>query len=309
MERPILIHQHYFGTGGLGDFLRGIITLYQICKYENIDYYIDLSKNPSLMKCFNVKKIPEHIKHIDFEEHNLFDIITGKNENVLLSFINYVKINKYKVHYIYFNGYGNFNFLNQLNDIKFISNNIISPNDNVIKLTNNIMKKYKLIENNYISIHFRCGDVYIANENRNNIIFDNGDNRIDIGNPDTIKKYDNLIKDFIKKYNIDLPIVIHSDFKYFKNKLRELDNKYIVLNIDIQHIANMLGNNTDESYISTISEFYIISKAKSVVMLNIYSGFPHIACLFGNNSLYTNIDYSVNNNIFNYLKPDTIINI
>ena len=81
------------------------------------------------------------------------------------------------------------------------------------------------------------------------------------------------------------------------------------MDIDIQHIANSLGNNDEKSYLSTLSEFYIISKANSTVMLDIYSGFPHLACLFGNNNLYTNIDKEIFTYLFTYLKPNNIIKI
>ncbi len=301
MDKPTLIHKHKYGTGGIGDFFRGIITLYQICKNENIDYYIDLHENPHLNDCFVINNIPEHIKSIEYEEHNLIDIVIGCNENHLINLINYIKNNKHKIHYLLFNGYGNFDFINQNDNIRFIKNNIISPKHNILEFSNKILSDNNLFKDKYISIHFRCGDIHMANENNSN--FNNGDNRIDINNTNTVQYYDNLIKSYIDKYNINLPVVIHSDSNYFKNKLKELNDRYIILDIDIQHVANCLGKNDTFSYISTISEFYIISNANSVVMLDVYSGFPHIACLFGNNKLYTNME----KDIFYHLKPTNLI--
>ena len=79
----------------------------------------------------------------------------------------------------------------------------------------------------------------------------------------------------------------------------------IYLNVDIQHTSDEIGNNTDDAFISTITEFYFMSKAKSIVYLTLFpgstilscsSGFSLIASLVENIPLYTN-----NKNEYYYL--------
>ena len=70
-------------------------------------------------------------------------------------------------------------------------------------------------------------------------------------------------------------------------------NQCISLNIEIQHIAESLGANTRESYISTIAEFFILMKAKTIFMCGSYTGFSHIAAVIGRKPFYvtTRTDY------------------
>jgi hypothetical protein len=60
--------------------------------------------------------------------------------------------------------------------------------------------------------------------------------------------------------------------------------------LDIKHIAEDVGANTSEGYISTIAEFYIISKARKIYMPEVYSGFSHVASYIEGKPLYTKIN-------------------
>ena len=56
-----------------------------------------------------------------------------------------------------------------------------------------------------------------------------------------------------------------------KNKIKEINNKYIILDLDIKHIAENIGINNENSFVSTVGEFYIISKANKIYLPNVYS--------------------------------------
>ena len=128
------------------------------------------------------------------------------------------------------------------------------------------------------------------------------DNRIDLSieNIITINEYLNYIKE---KYNLNLKIIIHSDTQRIKDELHRLNNNYLILDISIQHVHNNIGNNTRESFISTIAEFYILSRAQSIFMIKSYSGFSHIASIIGKNQLYTTNGHF----LYNYLGPQNLI--
>jgi hypothetical protein len=129
------------------------------------------------------------------------------------------------------------------------------------------------------------------------------DNRINLSieNITNINEYLNYIKE---KYNLNLKIIIHSDSQSIKDELYKLNNNYLILDINIQHVANNIGNNSRESFISTIAEFYIMSKAQSIFMIKSYSGFSHIASVIGKNQLYTT---NGGHFLYNYFGPHNLI--
>ncbi len=65
-NRYIVVHKHYYGGGGIGDFIRASLSFYSICKRNNFEYYIDFSVNKLLKKCFNYKKLQKEIKNSNF---------------------------------------------------------------------------------------------------------------------------------------------------------------------------------------------------------------------------------------------------
>ena len=116
------------------------------------------------------------------------------------------------------------------------------------------------------------------------------------------KNYIDLINNFYKNYGDGLKIILHSDSNVLKNKLKELNNEIITLDIKIKHIAKNIGINNMESFISTVAEFYIILKANKIYMPNIYTGISHIASIIKTKLLYTHINIIY----FNYLHSNNI---
>jgi hypothetical protein len=156
-------------------------------------------------------------------------------------------------------------------------NNILKPNINIINNINDIYTKYKLQENNYICI-------YIKNKNNDMAI-----------------KYNDLIEDIIKNENINLPIIIHSDSNIIKNDLIKINNNYINYSDNINNISNII-------------EFYFISNANKIIILDEYNEFIHLASLIKDKKLYISSDYLYvtlfnNSNIIYYNFNNTILNI
>lgn len=265
----ILIHKCKFG--GLGDFIRASISLFCFSKYLNFQYFIDFSDNPDFHKCFDYHKI--NIDNSNFETIIITDYVN----------FNKMKYNIKKLKKKYYNilsnsfGFVSINTINQY--IDEYNSTILKPSILVINNINSILNHYNLINNHYVSIHVRCGDYTINNVNNSH-----NDFRLDIHDMSNYHKLHNIITSYFNNSNI--PIIIHSDSIVFKQNMKSLYPQYIFLDIDIIHTS--LNKNC--SYLSTISEFYLISSAHSICMPITYSGFSHWASVIGKKNLITSIN-------------------
>ena len=305
MNKSTIILKHGIGSGGAGDYLRCCLSLYAFCQRERIEMYLDFSENPFFGECFEYEPIPDRIKNIindstnmqnglvkilnidrsdlfiaeykrDEMEHHLVDILANPRVYVLNS--NCV-------------GFENREDLLESSQ-KFITE-FIKPSKAINDEIKKIYDAYNLADNSYISIHIRCGDKNIKTTNNNR----SGDNRRDLNNVNDsayMVRHIKVFLDNIEKTNDDknTPILIHSDSDIMK-KYVSSNTKCISLNVEIQHIAENLGANNRESYISTIAEFFILMKAKTIFMCGAYTGFSHIAAVIGRKPFYvtTRTDY------------------
>ena len=191
---------------------------------------------------------------------------------------------KYNIYYIKTNRIGFESNSNIINIKEYYFNNILKPSEKVINRINQIYNNYNLKDNNYISLHIRCGDANMSNNNEQSI-----DKRINLSD-DIYNQYNDIINNFYNNYGENLKMIIHSDSQIFKNEICRLNKNIINLDIDIKHIAENIGINNVDSYISTIAEFYIISKANKIFSPKNYSGFSHIASFINSIKLYCHYD-------------------
>jgi hypothetical protein len=297
LNKTVIIHKHSEKCGGIGDFIRASLSFYSLCKRYNYKYYINFDENPYLKECFEIEKIPIEFNNLSTEELIILDGIYDKNR--IQPYLD--KIKNIKIYYLKSNAIG-FESNENINIIKNeYFKHILKPSQKVNNLINNIYLKYNLIDNNYVSFHIRCGDANMTN-NHNNV--NNYDNRINLENNDIYTYYNNIINMFYEKYGCNLPLVIHSDSASFKTKIKEINNKCIILDLDITHIAENINSN-EFSFVSTVGEFYIISKANKIYLPNVYSGFSHIASIVEGKQLFTNFDSCM----FSFLNVNNIIKI
>ena len=146
-NRYIVVHKHYYGGGGIGDFIRASMSFYSICKRHNFEYYIDFSVNKFLKKCFNYKKLPKEIKNSNlntntikfFQEQIIFDE---------KSFLDKVLAFPNGINYLYSNAIGIESKENIFNIHKDYISNILSPKKLINDYINNIFQKYNISKNN-----------------------------------------------------------------------------------------------------------------------------------------------------------------
>jgi hypothetical protein len=210
-------------TPGLGDFIRGTITLLKLSKEMGFNVLVDLRYNPvsKFLKPQDIdklylEKVDENLDNIKFlfylnnlknylkESLEQNDIVTIHTNAIIKSNVN-----------------DNFYDINIKNDAlsedeKNFIKNILIPNDELKKY---IDEKIINIPENYEIIHFRLGDEYSFQSN--NI-------------PEKkLVKFEELFKNNYNKNTILL-----SDNKYFKNYIKSKYDVYIINN-DIEHIGNL----------------------------------------------------------------------
>jgi hypothetical protein len=297
MLNSTIIHCHSSDCGGIGDFIRASLSFFSFCQRNNIEYYINFDENIHLKECFELIDIPDHSSNKNTEHISLLGGIYTLNdlEPVLDKIINVKNIYYIKTNAL---GFENIDDINKIKEHYF--KYILKPSLKVIECIENIYSEYNIHDNNYISIHVRCGDVNMNNNSANN-----KDNRINLENDNIYCYYVDSINNFYDNYGDNLSIILHSDSQNFKTEIKNINNKIITLDVNIKHIAENIKDSDINSYISTVAEFYIISKANKIYMPKVYTGFSHIASIINNKPLYT----SVNHANFNYLDNKNITHI
>ncbi len=277
-----IIHKHKYQMGGLGDFIRASLSLYALCQKFGIEYFIDFDENPYLKDCFEYKNIElsEETKKNIISFYRISSIVS---EHEFCKFL-YPISQQHKIIYLYCNEVGFVKLPIIQKYLDSYQRNILKPSLLLQENIESLMKNYELNENDYISFQIRCGDYSMDKK-------ETTDRRVEINNMENYYQLHKKIEDKIKLNPLlkDKKIVIHSDSNYFKEKMKELYPGYLYPKIIIKHVAEEAGVNTLEGYLSTLSEFYLISKAYQVFIPFSYSGFSHWAAILGKKELISDI--------------------
>lgn len=260
----------------MGDFLRSLVSFHAVCEESGLPLYVSLDKIPHFRRCFDLKEAPFPCNDLPTEIH-----IGGHDGTALIHRI-VRKCNAEKTSAVFLCCNSGL-----LHDPSLLLKHlptfpsILRPSTEVMSLIQTLYERHGLTAGNYYSVHIRCGDVFMRQE-CGGVGNASSDKRTDL-NTERLLYYDRLIQNCVTRHGFDRskPIVIHSDCAEFKHGLCALNPScYVVLDTEIQHVANQYGKNTLDSFLSTVAEFYILTRSCGVVM-PIYSGFSHIAAFLG----------------------------
>jgi hypothetical protein len=231
---------------GLGDIIRGMISVYQICKELNYEFIVDMHLHP-ISKFFKKKdhKYENFIK--DRKDSVKFtsdanEFIKNRNEHLII--------------YFFSNHYYDLT-IPLTEDCKNFIKEIFTPTDDLEQYFNNYLKKIPY--DTFNILHYRLGDDFIKNDEKQNQ-----------SNPNHINEFTYNFNE--NKENND---ILMSDSQNFKNHIKKINNIY-TFDLDIGHI----GYEKDDIKIkNSLCEFLIISKAKKIKTYSIYfwiSGFVKV---------------------------------
>lgn len=234
---------------GLGDCLRGALTLYRLSKVYKYNLIIDIRHHPIS-------------NFLIINNHNYENIIDKNIDNLKFFYVlqhlkNYLEhILKTKdIIYLNTNAIYNMDEITNTNNIlnndeKNFMKNILKPNNN---FHNYIETKIINLPKNFNIIHFRIGDINS---------FNNGN----LTHEELIK-YENIFKKYYEEND-----VLISDNIIFKNYIKSKYN-IIVYDVNIGHLGNT--NNLEEIH-GTLFDFFLQSKSKKIKTFTNYfwiSGF------------------------------------
>lgn len=230
---------------GLGDILRGALSMFQLSKKYNFQLIID----------FQHHSFSNYLKS---EPHKYINLILENKDNIPFIEDNeieaYLQNNSNEVSYLFTNCH----LRGEITDeCKQFIKNILTPNKEFQKYIDETFLYYHIPEHYHI-LHFRLGDSFLIRNQKSD--FSNAMNKY----YQWKEEVDILISDsLIFKENI-------------KENIKENDKDIIILNTKPVHLgyANHSNNIKD-----TLVEFFIITKSKKIKTFSIYnwiSGFVNI---------------------------------
>lgn len=237
---------------GLGDYLRGSISLYKICKEMNYELILDYSKHS--IGNFLENKYYTYVKNYEDSDVKNFFYYHENDFNELRIIKTYLKNNTCS--FITTN-------LWQIGAIseeckKYIRDSL-TPNQILKDEIKRQMEMLNIEEKKYICVHIRMGDSKLVDGKKD------------------ITKY-NFINEKIRKVLVsykDYKIVVFSDDDDIKKYLNEKEG-YLYLNTVSCHLG--MKNNKLENVRDTLVDFFILSKCHKIVtysQLSHGSGFSH----------------------------------
>lgn len=291
MERGKVVNCFFDGSdSGFGDFLRGSIHLYELCKYHKLDFDIDIKHHPInkyISSNYTTEFPKENIRCITTELKKQFGIANtyGKQPKRIFEILSGTKYDQINYIFSNFNFICNFKmqyFIPKTNEVElsndvcnwFQENLIFSEPINLEvekKLKSKKIKKFNLL-------HFRLGD--------DDSFYKKGQQLGQFA-PEYSEIFNICIEKF-KKYKKKLPIVIISDSnplkEYIKKEAKRLNYPFYVFHLESGHTQTKPSNEedyedlerTENNLFYAVFDMKLVSIAQSAESYSVYdhgSGF------------------------------------
>lgn len=278
--------------GGLGDFLRGCITLSLICYKFNLDFGIDF--NNHIIGNFVQSNLNDNseINKIKYENVKLIGL-DNKYASDLEQIIQHINQTKEEICYLCttLNIEQNVSLLSMY---KFTNSIIIKnllPKEQITQNINKIYSHYGIKSNEYGIIHIRGGDNFLINKQ-----FEN----------DYMASFIRFISKKINNHKIrSKKYIIISDNAIIKNYIKSLNNNFIVINVNNILPIHLAVEKLDKSNVMwTLVDFFLIAGATDVISFSRYmhgSGFSKWGSFIFNKPFTQYIHTDINSNLANIM--------
>ncbi len=247
---------------GLGDYLRGCYCLYQICKNIGVEFEMNLKNHPmSKFLNNNDTQYPQQFYNNTqhFGEVNYIHTENGimkREKDFYGKIIRYLNENRNIYDNALLMGCNSFPVWNTIthNARNYVKSKL-TPNEDMNKYISSTLTELGLKEKEYGVIHIRCGDKFMNSTNNEDPLLNNNIERI----LNVIKSNTNGSKKYI----------LLSDSVVLKKKLDNIPNIIVYLK-KITHLGENFQK-TDEGIKNTLLDFFIMSKANSILSISKYA--------------------------------------
>ena len=274
-KRVVCIFDGKIKNGGLADRLRGIVSVYQICKEQNLEFNIVFTSP------FNLS---------DFLEPNIIDwCITGQELNyntavTRLCYIDTLTGSEYeaKKQEQWFKR----EFKKNYKEFHVRSNAIFSYNGDYSTLFNELFKPSPKLQSSIERQKENLGTNYISTSFRFMNLLDDFNETVELHGKLTKEEQDGLITKNIEQLQMlhnkypEKRILVNSDSTTFLQSAEELDYVYVIPG-NITHIDGKNDKDEYSAYEKTFLDFFMIANAEKIYLLRtgqMYnSGYPFAA--------------------------------
>lgn len=251
------------GSSGFGDYLRGCYCLFQVSKLLGLEFDMDLSNHPMSEFLENHRENPkENYDNIIRFENNNYVVtdskkMTTKSCIFLNEFVDLLNLQNCESYSLFSNAFPILsNFRKIRNEPRDFIRNQLMPNEQMMRNIELRLKNLGVQEKHFSIIHVRCGDAFLL-ENNSSIQRQNFDKIVN-----SIKK--NITNSPLLK---NRKYVILSDNNQMKLLLKQKFPQFIVQIKQMTHLGES-QNQTSDSIMHTLLDFYTISKSNFVVSLS-----------------------------------------
>ena len=274
-KRVVCIFDGKTKNGGLADRLRGIVSVYEVCKEQNLDFKILFTSPFNLSEFLVPNKVDWRINEEELNYNtNVTDIcyidtLTGSDYEAAKQKKWFRK--EFKKQYKEFHIRTNALF-SYKGHYSSLFHELFRPSE---KLQASINKQKEILNHEYISTSFRfmnlLGDFNETTELHNKLTKEEQDKLITIN----IKQLHNLHN----KYP-HLRILVNSDSTTFLQEAKKIDYVYVIPG-NVTHIDAENNCNKYDIYEKTFIDFFMITNAQKIYLMRtgqMYnSGYPYAA--------------------------------
>lgn len=274
-KRAVCIFDGKIKNGGLADRLRGIVSVYQICKEQNLEFKIIFTSPFNLSEFLEPNIIDWRITA---QELNYNTTITDLCYIDTLSGCDYESKKQeqwfkrefrknYKEFHVRSNAIFSYN-----GDYSTLFNELFKPSP---KLQSSIEKQKEILGTDYISASFRFMN-----------LLDDFNETVELHSKLTIEEQNELIIKNIEQLQLlhnkypNKRILVNSDSTTFLQRASKLDYVYAIPG-NITHIDGNNSSNEYNTYEKTFLDFFMIANAERIFLLRtrqMYnSGYPFAA--------------------------------
>lgn len=274
-KRVVCIYDGKIKNGGLADRLRGIVSVYEVCKEQHLDFKILFNSPFKLTNFIEPNKVDWEIQENELNYKTsitdlcYIDTLTGSTYEAMKQKQWFRK-----------------EFMKEYKEFHVRTNATFSYNENYSTLFNELFKPSARLQTSIEKLEMELGTGYISTSFRFMNLLGDFNETVELHSKLTKEEQKKLITKNIEQLQLlhkkcpSKRILVNSDSTTFLQEATKLDYIYVIPG-KITHIDGKNNNKEYEAYEKTFLDFFMIANAERIYLLRtgqMYnSGYPFAA--------------------------------